>query len=194
MDKILRPDTSAVWKTLTHEEKLILTKYTQTYSYLNEPLRGLTYMGGRPKSEFTHDLPILTNALAKFKAPVNMVVRRGTSNYNIPQLGKYLSEVEVGDVFSDGGFLSTAAHRSKGFHMAYEMVICVPKGAQGAFAECFTHYNSKCYDFQTDNLWDGDEKARIGREFEWIGQRGCQFKVLKKEGSRIFLELIGQLK
>ncbi|MCM1069953.1 MAG: hypothetical protein NC346_08765 [Prevotella sp.] len=60
--------------------------------------------------------------------------------------------------------------------------------------ESNSQHNSKCYDFQTDDLWDEDEKARISDEFEWIGQRGCQFKVLKKTGSRIILQLIEQLK
>ncbi len=195
IDKRLRPETEAIWGTLTHEERLVLTKYTQTYHYLNEPLRGMTYSGLVPKSEYTHDLPILTNALAKFRASKNMVVRRGVKNFPIPELGgKMIGSVDVGDVFTDGGFLSTAAHKDKGFFQSHEMIIVVPKGAQGAFAEPFTHYNGGFYDYQIDKLWDGKTKKRRGSEFEWIGQRGCQFRVIKKTGYRIFLELIGQLK
>lgn len=125
-----------------------------------------------------------------------MVVRRGTGNYEIKAIGKWLSEVEEGDVFTEPAFLSTSAHRDKGFFKNLEMVIVVPKGARGAFAEPFSHYNDSCsaYDYDYDRIWDGKTKQSIEDEFEWIGQRGCQFKVLQKTGNRIILQLIGQLK
>lgn len=199
MDKALRPSTEKTWATLTEQERLVLTKYTQTYSYLNEPLRGLKYTGERPKSEFDSDLPILTRALSKFTAPRDMVVRRGTGDFMIKTLGCNLSDVKVGDVFVDKGFLSTGAHRTKGFHKGIELVICVPKGAQGAFAEPFSHYTDENkFSFggggYKKNLWNGTSVETIKGEFEWIGQRGCEFRVVKKQGKRIFLSLIGQLK
>ena len=212
VDAILRPEAERAWLTLTEEEKVVLTKYTQTFSYLNEPLRGITYTGPRSKEEYTHDLPILTSALSKFKAPKNMVVRRGVNNdYLIPELSKRLTKLEAGDIFVEGGFLSTGAANGSGFG-GHELVIVVPKGANGAFAECFSHYNGfqytdKEYNYKDDEygsrkqrIWNGKEKAdNFGGEFEWIGQRGCQFKVLKIENKttsrkRIYLQIIGQLK
>ena len=194
MDKLLRPITESTWKTLSEEERIVLTKYTQTYSYLNEPLRGIPYCGGRPKSEYDKDLPLLTSALNKFKTSKPMVVRRGTSNYFIPELGKDLIQVKPGDVFTDGGFLSTACHRNKGFNLDMNMVILVPKGARGAFAEPFSHYtDSYKFDFNSKNLWDGNSKENINSEFEWIGQRGSKFRVISVEGGTIYLQLIGQL-
>lgn len=121
-----------------------------------------------------------------------MVVRRGTSDYFIPEIGKNLSEVEAGDVFIDGAFLSTACHRDKGFSGSVNMIIFVPKGSQGIFAEPFTHYNGGYYDFNSNRIWDGKEKVSIGHEFEWIGQRGSRFKVIKKSGKNVYLMLIGQ--
>lgn len=121
-----------------------------------------------------------------------MVVRRGTSDYFIPEIGKNLSEVEAGDVFIDGAFLSTACHRDKGFGGSVNMIIFVPKGSQGIFAEPFTHYNGGYYDFNSNRIWDGKEKVSIGHEFEWIGQRGSRFKVIKKSGKNVYLMLIGQ--
>jgi hypothetical protein len=109
MDKHLRSITKNTWSKLTLEERRVLTKYTQTYSYLNEPLRGLTYSGNRPKTEYNDDLPILTSALNKFRTKEDMVVRRGTRSYYIPELNKDLSMVQPGDMFTDGAFLSTAA-------------------------------------------------------------------------------------
>jgi hypothetical protein len=46
---------------------------------------------------------------------------------------------------------------------------------------------------QYANLWNGISKETIKSEFEWIGQRGSKFKVLKKEGNNIYLLMIGQL-
>lgn len=194
MDKRLRSITEGVWTKLSTEERKVLTKYTQTYSYLNEPLRGLTYSGGRAKAEYNNDLPILTSALNKFRTQKNMVVRRGTNSYYIPELSKDLSMVQPGDIFTDGAFLSTAAHRGKGFFMNYNMIIVVPKGARGAFAEPFSHYtDSLKFSWDTDALWDGKSKETIRGEFEWIAQRGCRFKVFKVEGRNIYMQLIGQL-
>lgn len=195
MDDMLRSITSNGWKSLSNEEKRILTKYTQTYSYLNERLRGIPYYGYRTIDEYENDLPILTNALNKFKTTKDMVVRRGTSDYYMPEISKNLSDVKVGDEFTDKGFLSTACHREKGFFQSYELVILVPKGARGIFAEPFSHYTDNLkFDFESNALWDGKSKEYIGGEFEWIGQRGCRFKVFKKVGNRIFVQLIGQLK
>ena len=102
-----------------------------------------------------------------------------------------LSQAEVGDTFIDGAFLSTACHRDKGFGGSINMIILIPKGAQGIFAEPFTHYNAGYYDYQT-RIWNGTEKVGLGGEFEWIGQRGSRFKVIRKSGKNLYLMLIGQ--
>ena len=68
-DNRLRQYTERIWATLTKEERIILTKYTQTYSYLNEPLRGISYYGARAREEFEHDLPILTRACLLYTSP-----------------------------------------------------------------------------------------------------------------------------
>lgn len=192
VDDIMRPQSEAAWPNLVDEERYLLTKYTQTYSYLNEPLRNQYYCGDRPKDEYNNDMPKLTAALSRVRTKQDMVVRRGTGDYFIPEIGKNLSDVEAGDVFIDGAFLSTACHRDRGFGGSVNMVILVPKGSQGIFAEPFTHYNCGSYDFQSNRIWNGKDKVGMGHEFEWIGQRGSKFKVLKKSGSTIYLQLIGQ--
>lgn len=196
-DTLLRPIIKQIWQTqLTQEERIVLTKYTQTYSYLNEPLREIRYSGGRTLQEFTDDLPILTSALSKMKMPVNTVVRRGTNNYTIKALGKDLSQLKAGDEFVDGAFLSTAVRTDKGFHQTYNFVIVIPKGAQGMYAEPFTHYNGNSYDYGmygSPDLWNGKDDASMGGEREWIGQRGSKFRVLKVVGRTIYLQMIGQM-
>lgn len=195
-DAELRAIVKKQWATLTEEEKVVITKYTQTYSYLNERLRGLTYYGGRSIDEYNNDLPLLTSALQKLKLHRNMCVRRGTGDYPLAELGKSsLGELKAGDQFTDGAFLSTACHPSYGFHQTYNLVIAVPKGAAGIYAEPLTHYNDYLrFDWETKNLWDGISDESFGSEMEWIGQRGARFEVIKKVGKTIYLKMIAQLK
>lgn len=193
-DNRLRQYTERIWATLTKEERIILTKYTQTYSYLNEPLRGISYYGARAREEFEHDLPILTRAIEKFSMPQNTVVRRGVSSFEINELGYGLGELKIGDVFVDKGFLSTAIHRAGGFHDTYNLVIVVPKGAKGVYAEPFSHYTDYNKFEYDGKIWDGESVESVRSEMEWIGQRGSQFRVLKKQGRTIYLQMIGQLK
>lgn len=193
-DNRLRRYTEQIWATLTKEERIILTKYTQTYSYLNEPLRGMSYYGVRAREEFERDLPLLTKALEKFSMPQNTVVRRGVGNFEINELGYGLGELKVGDVFVDKGFLSTAIHRSGGFSNSYNLVIVVPKGAKGVYAEPFSHYTDYNKFEYDGEIWDGKSVEEVRSEKEWIGQRGSQFRVLKKQGRTIYLQMIGQLK
>jgi hypothetical protein len=197
-DGMLRGLTEKIWGTLTLEERNILTKYTQTYNYLNERLRGIPYSGPRTNAEYAHDLPVLTKALAKFKMPEATVVRRGVDNFTFKELGYDLSQLKKGDVFTDKAFLSTSIHKDGGFQLSYNFVIVVPKGAQGFYAEPFSHYTDALkFNFADDpkkaNLWEGKTKEAIRSEQEWIGQRGCKFKVLKKTGKTIYMQLIGQL-
>lgn len=186
--------TGSIWKSLTKEERIILTKYTQTYSYLNEPLRGQTYYGARGNDEFEHDLPILTRALEKFSMPQNTVVRRGVGSFEINEHGYGLGDLKVGDIFVDKGFLSTAIHRSGGFSDSYNLVIVVPKGAKGVYAEPFSHYTDYNKFEYDGEIWDGESVESVRSEKEWIGQRGSQFRVLKRQGRTIYLQMIGQLK
>lgn len=194
MDKLLRPETEAYWERLTNKEKVISTKYTQTFSYLNEPLRNIQYYGSEEKkNEHEKDKEVLTKVLSGYKLKKNLVVRRGTDDFPIPRIGKRLSELEEGDIFNDGAFLSTAVHKTKGFHSnTHELVIVFPKKSMGLYAEPFTKYNGNSYDYK-GKLWNGKDVASIGCEQEWIGQRGSRFKVIKRVGRKIFVQLIGQL-
>ena len=115
-DKAVRGISKTVWKSLTLEERNALTKYTGTFNYLNEPLRGKPFYGNKtPNADHVKDLPVLTGALNKFSMPRNTVVRRGVDNWVINELGYGLDKVKPGDMFVDKAFLSTAMHREKGF-------------------------------------------------------------------------------
>lgn len=200
-DDYLRPILKKAWKKLTDDQKRMLTKYTETYEYLNKPLRNLRYTGWRSEQEAKEDLVRLTEALAKQKTKKDMVVRRGTDDYPIPELGiKSLNDLKPGQEFTDGAFLSTAVKTDAGFFREYNIVIVVPKGAQGTYAEPFSYYtgygpNGNKYEHDGE-IWDGVFDANMAEgnnEREWIGQRGCRFKVIKKDGDTIYLKMIGQM-
>ncbi|MEG1993381.1 MAG: ADP-ribosyltransferase, partial [Oscillospiraceae bacterium] len=200
IDTYMRPHTEEWWKGLSLAERNVVTKHTQTYHYLNEPLRVLPYYGSlTPSAEHIKDLPILEKALSKSKMSKDMVVRRGLDNYQIKELGYNLKDIKTGDVFVDKGFLSSSLEKSTGFHREYELIIIVPKGSQGIFAEPFSHYTDNAkFNYNNNHknatLWDGKSKETIHSEFEWIGQRGSQFEVIKRAGKTIYVKLIGQLK
>jgi len=194
LDDKLRQPTIKGWNNLSEEEKRTVTKYTQTFSYLNEPLRGITYYGDRDKIEFKKDEPILTEALNRFKLEQDIVVRRGTNDFMIKELGYNLSDVKPGDIFTDKAFLSTAIHKDHGFtNKRINMVIAVPKGARGIYAEPFSHYTDHSKFNYNGTIWDGVTKEDIRSEVEWIGQKGSMFKVIRVEMFTIYLEIIGQL-
>ena len=192
-DDLLRPQSEAVWPTMPHDMKVVLNKYTQTFKYLNEPLREIPYIAARTKAEFNHDMPLLTEALSRQTAPQNMVVHRYTGDFPIKALGKNFSQLAEGDEFVDGAFLSTAVKDGYGLHNTYDMFIVVPKGAQGIYAEPFTYFNGKHYDYTQKKLWNGKDRAMFGGEREWIGQRGSKFRVLRVDGNKLYVQLIGQL-
>lgn len=192
-DEFLRPVSQKIWSTLSNEEKLVLTKYTQTYSYLNERLRKIRYVGDRPLDEYVRDLPLLTSAIEKSTISENIVVRRGTDDF-ITSAGKDLSSLKAGDQFIDGAFLSTSAHKDHGFFKAYNLEIAVPKGSKGIYAEPFSHFNDKGkYNFDKNKLWNGKNKETLGSEREIILQRGSRLEVVEVLGRTIRCKLIGQL-
>ena len=86
------------------------------------------------------------------------------------------------------------SHRSGGFSDSYNLVIVVPKGAKGVYAEPFSHYTDYNKFEYDGEIWDGESVESVRSEKEWIGQRGSQFRVLKRQGRTIYLQMIGQLK
>ncbi|MDD2476956.1 MAG: ADP-ribosyltransferase, partial [Dysgonamonadaceae bacterium] len=97
-------------------------------------------------------------------------------------------------IFTDKAFLSTAIHKDHGFtNKRINMVIAVPKGARGIYAEPFSHYTDYSKFNYNGIIWDGITKEDIRSEVEWIGQKGSMFKVIRVEMFTIYLEIIGQL-
>ena len=148
-------------------------KYTQTFSYLNERLRGISYSGDRPSSDFLPDMTLLTNTLNKVENKRHMVVRRGVGDFYSSEVGKSLSDFSVGDIFTEKAFLSTAIHSEAGMSRNINMVIVVPKCSKGIYAEPFSHYTDSGKFSFADNpkhavLWMDNERG-VRSEMEWIG-------------------------
>lgn len=194
VDEEYREHSKKAWGMLSEEEKRTVTKYTETFSYLNEPLRGLNYYGDRAKEEYDKDMPILTDALNKFQLDRDIVVRRGTKDFRIKELGYNLSHVKPGDEYTDGGFLSSSIQKDKGFrNYPINLIIVIPKGARGIYAEPFSHYTDHGKFSFSGTLWDGSSKEVLKNEAEWVGQRGARYRVIRKFGNDIYLQMIGQL-
>ena len=194
-DKKLRPLTEKLWKDYTETERTVLTKYTETYSYLNEPLRGMNYYGST--KGFDADVVSLTNAIEKSVIPENMVVQRGTGDFTIKNLGKDFSDLKIGDQFTDGGFCSTAVKSGKGLNRRYTLKIAIPQGAKGIYVEPFSHYTdsqkfNSGYDGDTKKLWDGLTKEKMRDERELLLQRGSKFEVVDRVGDTFYLKLVDQ--
>lgn len=191
-DNALRSTTQKRWQELTDKQRRVVTKYTETFSYLNERLRGVRYLGDRPQSEFQEDLPILTDILANTRTTSPMVVRRGVKNYLDKSLGKHISELKPGDEIVDYGFLSTSTTPHGGFEDDYTFVIAVPAGAQGIYAEPFSHYTDSGKFSYKGEVWNGSSVEELRDEMEWIGQRGSRMRVISVVGNTIHLILTSQ--
>ena len=193
-DAYFRDYTQKVWAGLTYDERKIITKYTTMYGYVNNPLRGVPLKAGEDSTERFHDMPVLTRVLSKFTMPRTTVVRRDLDDYFDTGLGKNISQLGVGDIITDKGFLSTTVKKTSVIaNTNVHFVICVPEGAQGLYLEPFSRFtDSGCYSF-TDTLWNGTTKETLGNELEWLGQRGTKMEVIKRRGSFVYLKIIGQL-
>lgn len=191
-DNALRPTTERRWQELTDKQRRVVTKYTETFSYLNERLRGIRYLGDRPQSEYSEDLPILTDVLANTRTTAPMVVRRGVNDYLDKSLGKYISELKPGDEIVDYGFLSTSTTPRGGFKAGYVFIIAVPAGAQGIYAEPFSHYTDSGRFSYNSEVWNGSSVEELRDEMEWLGQRGSRMRVISVVGNTIHLKIISQ--
>lgn len=134
-------------------------KYTSTYSYINEPLRLVTYQGGGAVAEekqksFVKDVGLLTTAIDGSTYDEDVWLQRGVSDLTIDNVrggGESLSSFVgykedlsnlVGMQFKDHGFVSAGAGSGTGFTgRPVNLFIYAPKGTkmlymntQGAFS------------------------------------------------------------
>ena len=214
-DKVLRPDTGAVWASAPMVERQAAYKYTGGSGSFNRPLRG--YAGGWSSSSFKGvgkvDLNYegsgdainrLTNLINKSQYDFDIWLQRGVESSSgaaaflgIPEKMLGASEAElkqmlVGKVIKDEAFTSTAAAKGSGFSGQMILNIYAPKGTKMIYAEPFSAYGHG-----SKLNWDGkSEQNGFGYEFEVILQRGTSFKITKVEkvANRLYVDvdIVGQ--
>lgn len=212
-DKVLRPDTGAVWQAASMAERQAAYKYTGGSGPFNRPLRG--YDGGWFSFKGVGKVPLdnegsgqaikdLTNLIDKNPSKFDIWLQRGVESdsgtagfLGITQsmLGASegdLKKMLMGKVVKDEAFTSTAAAKGSGFSGRMILNIYAPKGTKMIYAEPFSAYGRG-----SKLSWDGKSgQSSFGGEFEVILQRGTSFKITKVEkvGSRLYVDVdvVGQ--
>ena len=168
---------SITTKGLTSAEKDALVGYTGSYSFINEPLRGIKYGNLNTKKEqFVKAVKNMTKAIDKSVIDFDFWTQRGTGAINFPNTKvnsmTSIAELEklVGTTFEDQGFVSTGAAKGTGFtsHDIMLNIYC-PKGTKGAYV---------------------DDISKFQGENELILQRGYSYKVTKveKKNGKIYID------
>lgn len=196
-DKLLRPDTEALWSKMSKHEKLSAYKYTQGSGAFNRPLRGYdkdwyTFkgVGNVPLDNEGAEAYIngLTSTINKTSLKQDMWLYRGSNQQSlagllgideskiVPSNVAALNRKFAGKPISDNAFFSTGVAADAGFKdkIAYE--ILAPKGTKGIYSEPFSHYGGT----NQNGTWDGMQKgSHVSTEAEMILQRGTKFKVIE---------------
>lgn len=147
-----------------------VTYYTSSFSFINEPLRKIHYIGSGKKSIFLSKVKGITNAIDKSPLKDNMWIQRGTSEINLgdgiklSQLSESELESFVGKTFKDHGFVSCGTAKGKGFSdKSIIMNIYCPKGTKALYVDPISNY--------------GNPNESI--EEETIIQRGYSYKITR---------------
>lgn len=194
-DAKLRGKVSETWQAASDDEKDAAYGYTSGSCYLNEPLRGISYCGGKGgRAKFEKHANALTALIGRNKYTFDKWVQRGGTKQEIrgrfginldsyipkDANGRYVNGVVgelVGKTGIEHGFLSTGSCKGNGFSGDVIMNIYCPRGTQGIYAEPFSAYGNG-----GGRNWDGiSGQTTFGREFETILQRGTEFRITKVE-------------
>lgn len=194
-DAKLRGKVSETWQSASDDEKDAAYGYTAGSCYLNEPLRGISYCGGKGgRAKFEKHANALTALIGRNRYTFDRWVQRGGSRYEINARfginldsyrpkdanGLYVNGVVgelVGKTGIEHGFLSTGSCKGNGFSGDVIMNIYCPRGTQGLYAEPFSAYGNG-----GGRNWDGiSGQTTYGSEFETILQRGTEFRITKAE-------------
>jgi len=169
----LTPIAKETYKTINPDDLEKVKAYTQSYSFINEPLRNQTYIGSSIKQQQFFDyVKGMTNAIDKSVLKENMWVQRGVDSLNINGLNisNYNLDDLNGVVFEDQGFLSCGAAKGTGFTSnSVIMNIYCPKGTKALYVNPISYFSG---------------------ENEMIIQRGYSFKITKveKNGWKTYLD------
>ena len=186
----LGSQSASVWKTATAAEKEAIYAYTYEYNNINEPLRGLAYIGSPEKTKRGLDrISHITSLLERTSLKNDMWFQRGDDLVALKKFGLtnygYASDADikalVGKTGTEGAFLSTGASKGGGFSSKPVIFnIYAPKTTKGMYCEPFSQFGNG----SMSASWDGSlTQNTVGHENEFLFQRGTKFKVTKVEKS-----------
>lgn len=211
-DSRFRGKCGDLWQTAVEGEKEAAHRYTAGSCYLNEPLRGESYTGGKHTGLFNKDCENLTNMISRSTYDFDYWCQRGDwfglfekrfgFDLRDPALRADPSRM-LGKEGVEKAFLSCGDSKGAGFGGDLTLNIYCPKGTQGLYCEPFSYYghdvNGKGMMNCSDGLkWDGVSRQRgFGSEAEILLQRGTKFRIIKVEWSEqqqrwfIDIEVVG---
>ena len=201
-DKNLRNTCGDIWRSASNEEKDAIWGYTQSYCNIQEPLRGIQYIGSDTQKKLgLKRIPQITNLLSKSKYDFDMWVQRGDDLISLKKFGlqNYNTATDaeikslVGRTGTESAFWSAGVAKGKGFSSKQIIYnIYCPRGTQMMYCEPFSFYGRGA-----GRNWDGTTKqTTFGHESEILLQRGTTLRVTKVEKARstwyIDVEVISQ--
>ena len=185
---------------LTQREAIY--EYTSHYCDKNEPLRNMKYSNRQSADHFYAKVNAITDIISTCVAPEDMWFQRGDDDLNalfgrlgfagvtVPDEVKKDSHVPsaisdefvaslqqfVGQICTDGGFLSLGSAKGQGMRKPVIVNVFVPKGTAIMYLEPFSAFgNGVC-----SVRWDGKTRCKTFEgEFESLLQRGTQMRITK---------------
>lgn len=184
-DTQLRAKCGEVWQSAPKAERVAIHGYTQEYHNINEPLRGLTYIGSATKTERgLKRIPLIESIINKSTYDFDMWVQRGDSMVALKKFGltNYNSATDaeiqalVGKTGVEGAFWSAGVAKGKGFSGSIIFNIYMPRGTKAMYCEPFSAFgHGAC-----SPDWDGiSGQTSFGYESEILIQRGTKFRITK---------------
>ncbi len=187
-DSKLRGICGNIWQKASDEQKDAIFGYTGSYSNINEPLRGLTYIGPPKKVQEGLDrIPLITEIIDESSYDFDIWLQRGDGMVALKKFGlsNYATATDseiyglVGACGDEGAFWSAGVAKGKGFRGSVIFNIYAPRGTKMMYCEPFSEFG--CGDGRD---WDGiDAQSTFGYESEILLQRGTKFKITKVEKS-----------
>lgn len=185
-DDALRAKCGEVWRNATQDERDAIFGYTYEFCNINEPLRGMTFIGTKEKAERgLKRIPLIEDIINKSEYDFDMWLQRGDGMVSLKKFGlsNYLSATDdeimalVGKEGTEGAFWSSGVAKGKGFSGKVIFNIYAPKGTKMMYCEPFSQFGNG-----SGHSWDGFAKqTNFGQESEILIQRGTTFRITKIE-------------
>lgn len=186
-DARLRTKCGEVWRNATTAEREAIYGYTNEYCNIQEPLRGLTYVGSAEKAKRgLARIPHIESIIDKSSYDFDMWVQRGYTAVALKKFGltnfNTATDAEiyalVGKEGVEGAYWSCGVSKGSGFSSKPIVFnVYMPKGTKAMYCEPFSAFGCG-----SGKAWNGLSTQDIfGHESEILLQRGTKLRVTKVE-------------